>query len=66
MEFASAKHQEVFERVKVYLHELFEDKLYFEQETGHFYLRYGSAALAIRAGRADPEGAEDQTINNTT
>jgi len=56
MEFASAKHREVYQRVKVYLAELFDDKLYHEEETGHFYVRYGSTVLEISV---EPYGADD-------
>jgi len=56
MEFASDKHREVYQRVKVYLAELFDDKLYHEEETGHFYVRYGSTVLEISV---EPYGADD-------
>ncbi|HEX9734051.1 MAG TPA: YbjN domain-containing protein [Thermoanaerobaculia bacterium] len=56
MEFASDKHREVYQRVKVYLAELFDDKLYHEEETGHFYVRYGSTVLEISV---EPYGVDD-------
>jgi hypothetical protein len=59
MEFASAKHREVYQRVKVYLAELFDDKLYHEEETGHFYVRYGSTVLEISVEPFDADGADD-------
>ena len=55
MDFANDNHQEVFERVKTFLHELF-DEIHFEKENGHFYVSYGSTVLEISV---DPYGPED-------
>lgn len=59
MEFASDKHREAYERVRVYLHELFDDKLYHEKATGHFYVRYGSTVLEISVEPFNADGADD-------
>lgn len=59
MEFASDHHRETFERVELYLHELFEDKLYFEEENDHFYVSYGSTVLEISVEPSTADGTED-------
>jgi hypothetical protein len=59
MEFAHDEHREVYERVGVYLSELFDDSLYQEEESGHFYVTYGSTVLEISV---DPHGTEEVMV----
>lgn len=48
--------QEVHEQVGEYLGELFEDP-YLDQDTGHYYVRYGSTVLEISVEPYGPEEA---------
>lgn len=59
MEFASETHREAYERVELYLQELFDEKLYHESATGHFYVRYGSTVLEISVEPFNADGADD-------
>ncbi len=59
MDFVSEHHEQVFERVKLYLHELFEDKLHYEEENGHFYVSYGSTVLEISVEPSNADGTDD-------
>ena len=56
--FESPVHQEVFDKLKEYLGELFEDP-YHDPENDHFYVRYGTTVLEISV---DPYGAEETMI----
>ena len=58
MEFAHDNHAEVYRRVRTYLGELFDDVLH-DEETGHFYVSYGSTVLEISV---DPYGPEDAIV----
>ena len=59
MEFASEGHREVYERVELYLNELFDDQVLHDSETDHFYVSYGSTVLEISV---DPYGPEDAVM----
>ncbi len=58
MNFAHDDHRLAFERVRTYVNELFEDT-YFEEATGHFYVRYGSTVLEISV---EPYGPEEVIV----
>ena len=53
------KHAKVYQQVDTYLHELFDDDLYNDEESGHFYVSYGSTVLEISV---DPFGPEEVSI----
>ncbi len=55
MEFEHEAHSETFEQVKVYLRELFDEDLYYEEESGHFYVSYGSTVIEISVEAYGPE-----------
>ena len=59
MEFAHDEHREVYKRVGIYLRELFDESLYHDQQSGHFYVTYGSTVLEISV---DPHGAEEVMV----
>ena len=60
MEFEHENHVEVFQRVETYLGELFEEDLIFhDDETGHFYVRYGSTVLEVSV---EPYGPEEVVV----
>lgn len=56
MKFAHDTHRAVFEIVREYLGELFEDS-YFDKKTGHTYVQYGSTVLEISVDSYGPEDA---------
>ena len=57
MQFAHEHHQRTYENVREYLKELFEET--FEDEEGHFYVRYGSTVIEISA---EPYGPEEASV----
>ena len=59
MEFEHEAHSETFKQVKVYLNELFDDDLYYEEESGHYYVSYGSTVLEISV---EPYGPEELAV----
>lgn len=59
MQFEHENHAEVYERVKIYLNELFDEDTFFEEGTGHFYVRYGSTVLEVSV---DPYGPEEVVV----
>jgi len=59
MEFNDESHSEVYDRVGVYLDELFDEDIFHEEETGHYYVRYGSTVLEISV---DPYGPEETVV----
>jgi hypothetical protein len=58
MKFAHETHRAVFETVREYLGELFEEA-YYDKKTGHTYVQYGSTVLEISV---DPYGPEDAAV----
>jgi len=58
MDLTEAIHRDVQDRIEEYLGELFEDP-YLDQETGHFYVRYGTTVLEISV---EPYGPEDAMV----
>lgn len=58
MRFESEVHRQTFERVQEYVDDLI-DEPYLEEETGHFYGRYGSTVLEISV---DPYGPEETVV----
>lgn len=54
MEFDSEVHRTTFEAVREYVDDLFEDP-YLDEETGHFYGRYGSTVLEVSVETYGPE-----------
>lgn len=50
-------HSKVYERVELYLSELFEEV--HNDEDGHFYVRYGSTVIEISV---DPYGPEEEAV----
>ena len=58
MDFAHDDHRSTFEAVRTYVNELFEDA-FFEEATGHFYVRYGSTVLEISV---EPYGPEEVIV----
>lgn len=58
MEFENAGHKEAFDRVREYVDELI-DEPYMDEETGHFYGRFGSTVLEISV---DPYGPEEIVV----
>ena len=58
MDFEHDNHADVYRRVQTYLGELF-DEVYHDQETGHFYVSYGSTVLEISV---DPYGPEEAVV----
>lgn len=56
MQFVNARHKTAFEQVREYLSELFED-FHHDQETGHFYVSYGSTVLEISVDAYGPDEA---------
>ena len=57
MQFAHRHHRRTYETVREYLQELFEET--FEDEDGHFYVRYGSTVIEISA---EPYGPEEASV----
>lgn len=49
-------HEQTFDRVREYLPEFFDDP-YYDEETGHFYVRYGSTVLEISVESYGPKEA---------
>ena len=49
-------HEQTFNRVREYLPEFFDDP-YYDEETGHFYVRYGSTVLEISVEGYGPKEA---------
>lgn len=58
MRFESEVHRQTFEKVEEYVDDLI-DEPYLEEETGHFYGRYGSTVLEISV---DPYGPEEAVV----
>lgn len=58
MQFENVVQEETFGRLKEYLFELFDDP-FFDAETAHFYVRYGSTVLEISV---DPYGPEEANV----
>ncbi|MDX1631261.1 MAG: hypothetical protein R3234_05335 [Thermoanaerobaculia bacterium] len=58
MNFEHEIHRETHEALQEYLGELFEDPLY-DEDNGHFYVRYGSTVLEISV---DPYGPEEAIV----
>jgi hypothetical protein len=58
MDFEHDIHRETFERTEEYLAELFDEPLH-DNESGHFYVQYGSTVLEISV---EPYGPEDSVI----
>lgn len=58
MERNDEKRNDVFDKVRLYLDELFED-VHYEEEQGHFYVSYGSTVLEISV---DPYGEEEVIV----
>ncbi|HVS03157.1 MAG TPA: hypothetical protein VMT16_10350 [Thermoanaerobaculia bacterium] len=56
MRFAHDVHRQTQELVAEFLRELFDD-LYYEEDTGHFYVRYGSTVLEVAVEGYGPEEA---------
>ncbi len=61
MKFDSDIHREAFEKVRDYVDELI-DEPYFDDETGHFYGRYGSTVLEVGV---EPYGPAEATVQVT-
>ena len=59
MQVEDEDHAEVTRRVRTYLGELFDEDLFHDEETGHFYVRYGSTVLEISV---DPYGPEEAVV----
>lgn len=59
MQFEHQVHRSTYEQVQEFLSELFEDP-YFDRETGHFYVSYGSTVLEISV---DPYGPEEAFVS---
>ena len=59
MHFKNDNQKRTFKAVKVYLSELFDQDVYSEDETGHFYVRYGSTVLEIAV---EPYGPEEVMV----
>lgn len=58
MRFESEIHRQTFERVQEFVDDLI-DEPYLEEETGHFYGRFGSTVLEISV---DPYGPEETVV----
>jgi hypothetical protein len=58
MQFESEVHREAFERVQEYVDDLI-DEPYLDEESGHFYGRFGSTVLEISV---DPYGPEEAVV----
>ena len=58
MDLTEAIHRDIHHRVEEYLGELFEDP-YLDQDSHHFYVRYGSTVLEISV---EPYGPEDAMV----
>ncbi len=58
MRFESEIHRQTFERVQEFVDDLIEEP-YLEEETGHFYGRFGSTVLEISV---DPYGPEETVV----
>jgi hypothetical protein len=61
MQFESDTHRETFETIREYVDELI-DEPYFDDETGHFYGRYGSTVLEVGV---EPYGPAESVVNIT-
>lgn len=59
MEFEHEVHRKTHESLREFLGELFEEPLY-DEENGHFYVRYGSTVLEISV---DPYGPEEAMVS---
>lgn len=58
MRFENEVHRETFERVREYVDDLI-DEPYLDEESGHFYGRFGSTVLEISV---DPYGPEEAVV----
>lgn len=58
MQFENDSHREAFERVREYVDELI-DEPYLDEDTGHFYGRFGSTVLEVSV---DPYGPEEIVV----
>lgn len=58
MQFENQSHEETFEKVREYVDELI-DEPYLDDDTGHFYGRFGSTVLEISV---DPYGPEEIVV----
>ena len=58
MRFDNEVHRQTFERVQEYVDDLI-DEPYLDEETGHFYGRFGSTVLEISV---DPYGPEEAVV----
>lgn len=58
MEFENETHREAFDEIREYVDELI-DEPYLDEETGHFYGRFGSTVLEISV---DPYGPEEIVV----
>jgi hypothetical protein len=58
MQFESEVHREAFERVQEYVDDLI-DEPYLDEESGHFYGRFGSTVLEISV---EPYGPEEAVV----
>ena len=47
MRFENDIQANTYKNVKIYLDELFDEDLYHDDETGHFYVSYGSTVIEI-------------------
>ncbi|MEM7353015.1 MAG: YbjN domain-containing protein [Acidobacteriota bacterium] len=59
MQFENDSQATTYDNVKVYLSELFDEDVYSEDESGHFYVRYGSTVMEISV---DPYGPEEVMV----
>lgn len=59
MQFENDNQATTYENVKIYLSELFDEDVYSEDDSGHFYVRYGSTVMEISV---DPYGPEEVMV----
>ena len=59
MEFEHEAQAETVEQVKGYLRELFDEDVFYEEESGHFYVSYGSTVIEISI---EPYGPEELAV----
>ncbi len=55
MQFETENHAGTYKNLKVYLAELFDEDVYHEDDTGHFYVSYGSTVIEISVHAYGPE-----------
>ncbi len=55
MKFETENHANTYKNVKAYLTELFDEDVYHEDDTGHFYVSYGSTVIEISVHAYGPE-----------